>query len=558
MAPLELALGRFTLHPGRQLLVDDVPVAVGPKALIILSALVEANGGLVTKDELIERIWPGGAVEENTLQSHVSGLRRALGEDGRWIATVPGKGYRYAGPPPNLANPVAASETEDASPDDAPPPPPPRRRRLMIGGALLAVATIGAAAAWQSNVFRSARPVEIERYLILPFDNRTGDPQAEAFGDALSDALAGRIAAQAWDSQVLGHGKAFRYKGQSVDQAKLAQELNLTYLIEGSLPPADTGSDATATIIDERTGAQVGMVSAHAAKGERQELAAGLADQVLSTIFRYEKRLIAAGRENDSDIRNLLIRAETAWGEPSLENRSEAIALIEKALGLDPNNVHALALAGATRLRFVDSFAFSDAAERSHLLAEANIELERAARIEPTRAIIQLLLGDLRSAEGNRETARAQYGRVLALDPSNTHALNRLAREDIHAGQVDAALPRLDLARQFNPDDGYLIDGDFAMIRFMQGRHDEALTAIRRCVAVDAGDPWGWVYLAGLLQMTGRTDEARCRRNAAQARARHHDRQAAPGGHEHEPAVSRDAGKALRSAERSGVVVGCC
>src|SRR5882757_1957147 len=98
MAQAELAFGRFRLQAGRQLFFDGQPVSLGAKPLNILTALVTAQGDLVTKDELIDRVWPGMVVEENAIQAHISAIRKLLGEDARLIATVPGRGYRFAGP----------------------------------------------------------------------------------------------------------------------------------------------------------------------------------------------------------------------------------------------------------------------------------------------------------------------------------------------------------------------------------------------------------------------------------------------------------------------------
>lgn len=72
--------GRFELQPqARRLLVDDQPVAVGARAFDLLVALAERAGQLVTKHELLERVWPGLVVEENNLQVQVSTLRKLLG-----------------------------------------------------------------------------------------------------------------------------------------------------------------------------------------------------------------------------------------------------------------------------------------------------------------------------------------------------------------------------------------------------------------------------------------------------------------------------------------------
>jgi predicted ATPase/DNA-binding winged helix-turn-helix (wHTH) protein len=95
------AFGPFVLVPDKQLLLEDGrPVALGRRALEVLTALVECRGQVVSKEQLMSRAWPGLVVEEGNLKANVSALRRVLGEDTtapRYIATVVGRGYRFVG-----------------------------------------------------------------------------------------------------------------------------------------------------------------------------------------------------------------------------------------------------------------------------------------------------------------------------------------------------------------------------------------------------------------------------------------------------------------------------
>jgi DNA-binding winged helix-turn-helix (wHTH) protein len=94
----EISFGRFRLNfARRELRHDDGPVRLGGRALDILCELASAGGAVVSKDELMARVWPGVVVEENNLQVHISALRKALEADNTgesWIVTVPGRGYR--------------------------------------------------------------------------------------------------------------------------------------------------------------------------------------------------------------------------------------------------------------------------------------------------------------------------------------------------------------------------------------------------------------------------------------------------------------------------------
>ena len=93
-----LEFGRFRLFTRqRELRSGDVTVPLGSRAFDVLLILVEAEGELVTKEELLARVWPGAVVEESNIQVQVSALRKALGEDRNLILTVPLRGYRFTG-----------------------------------------------------------------------------------------------------------------------------------------------------------------------------------------------------------------------------------------------------------------------------------------------------------------------------------------------------------------------------------------------------------------------------------------------------------------------------
>lgn len=93
-----LEFGRFrVLLRRRRLLADGVPVELGTRAFDVLLALMEADGALVTKEELLRRVWPGNVVSEGNLKVQMSALRSALGPDRNLIHTEFGRGYRFIG-----------------------------------------------------------------------------------------------------------------------------------------------------------------------------------------------------------------------------------------------------------------------------------------------------------------------------------------------------------------------------------------------------------------------------------------------------------------------------
>ena len=95
-ADATLEFGRFRiLLRRRRLVADGVPIELATRGFDLLLALVEADGSLVTKEELMNRVWPGIVVAEENLKVQISALRKALGEDREFIRTEFGRGYRF-------------------------------------------------------------------------------------------------------------------------------------------------------------------------------------------------------------------------------------------------------------------------------------------------------------------------------------------------------------------------------------------------------------------------------------------------------------------------------
>src|SRR5216683_2773686 len=93
-----IEFGRFSVLPHRrELLAEGRPLELGGRAFDVLMALIEASGAVVSRDTLMERVWPNRIIEENSLQAQISALRRAFGTDRDLIRTVAGRGYQFTG-----------------------------------------------------------------------------------------------------------------------------------------------------------------------------------------------------------------------------------------------------------------------------------------------------------------------------------------------------------------------------------------------------------------------------------------------------------------------------
>ena len=119
-----IKVGRLQVYIStREIKSEGRSVRVGSRAFEILEALLHSNGALVTKDDLIKKVWPETVVEENNLQVHISSLRKLLGDDRDLIKTVPGRGYRFVRPDTLLASEsVPYKDCVDSSYSEMPNP----------------------------------------------------------------------------------------------------------------------------------------------------------------------------------------------------------------------------------------------------------------------------------------------------------------------------------------------------------------------------------------------------------------------------------------------------
>src|SRR6516165_10392086 len=176
-------LGPFRLDTQDGLLLRGrEPVARGRRAIAVLQALVERPGALLSKDALIEAGWPGQSVEESNLTVQIAALRRVLSTTpggGRWIETMPRRGYRFIGPVVTEAEKdvTAAPPQVEGMRDPAPPTPQvDAERGQPLPVALAAAATIHAAEEKGGVAPRLS-------IAVLPFANIGGDLVHEYFVD---------------------------------------------------------------------------------------------------------------------------------------------------------------------------------------------------------------------------------------------------------------------------------------------------------------------------------------------------------------------------------------
>jgi TolB-like protein len=212
MAGQRFAFGPFLFDGVRGLLLrHGSPIAVGNRGLALLRALLEADGNVVTKSELMDAAWPDTTIEESNLTVQIAQLRKFLGVSSNgdeWIVTVPRVGYRF------LGSRRADNRTE--APEQQATPAP----------------------------FGSKPSIAV-----LPFNNISSDPEQEYFAEGLSEDLITDLS-KVPGLMVIARNSSFAYKERPLDVRLIARELGVRYVIEGSVRRAATRVRITAQLID--------------------------------------------------------------------------------------------------------------------------------------------------------------------------------------------------------------------------------------------------------------------------------------------------------------------
>ena len=254
---------------------------------LVLSYLLERAGDVVTRDELREELWPSSVYLDfdHGLNNAIARVRELLCDSAttpRFIETLPRLGYRFIYPVEALAGlagrvtapavaPVAATEAVRAV---AAPPPAQRFARSFSAAAVVAIAmvlglftglwlaqqpteiaadTSVISAPADTTVTPAMRPPSVA---VLPFVNLSSDPENEYVADGLSEELRHKLAGIS-GLKVAAATSSFAFKGTHESPALIAQRLNVTHLLEGSVRPSAKRLRVTAQLIDAASGYQL-------------------------------------------------------------------------------------------------------------------------------------------------------------------------------------------------------------------------------------------------------------------------------------------------------------
>ena len=470
-------------------------VQIEPQVFDLLVHLVRHHDRIVSKNELIEIVWGGRNVSESTLNSRLGAARRAIGDNGEdqlLIRTHHKRGFRFVG---QIDNADVRADAHIAIP----------AQRLTAAGDLTPAQDDGDAST--PELAMPDRP----SIAVLPFRNMSGDPEQEYFADGLTEDLTTGLSRQRWFF-VIARNSSFAYKGQTIDVRRVATELGVRYVLEGSVRKAAGRVRVTALLIDASNGVQLW--------GDRydrelanifdlqDEITNRVIDSVGSKIIVAEAARVRRKPPQSIEAWDLVMQALPHMWRMSTDEQRVAQALLHDAVALDPEYAHAHALLGWI---YVNMFNLDSRTPIGEFTDKALEKGEMAVSLDDQDHWGHLVLGLGHARRRRPDSAVTHLSKCVDLNPSFALGHAGLGYAFACGGKPERGLQSLEQAQRLSPRDPFL--AMYApVVRYMAlfalGQYDETVAVCRSIATRYPNHAGAWRLMTVSLGLLDRLDEA--------------------------------------------------
>jgi adenylate cyclase len=478
-----------------------------PKAFDVLRLLVEHAGRLTTKDELVEAVWPDVIVNEDALAQCIHDIRKVLGDDGdRFIKTVPRRGYMFVADVERVAGTVPSEDGTLSTPSRSRS----LTRVLVVLGALLA---LGSAILWLAYYGSPTRPRSGLAVAVLPFST-TGNDQAY-LGEGLAEDVAAAVA-RFGDLTVIARNSSFRYGAEAEDLGQVGRDLDVDYVLRGSVRRTGDRLRVTAQLVDTRNLATLWMEQYDRPYVEMpsipDEVAGRVAAQLVGHARETAAKRLRSHDANSLEAYELVLRGRKSYRTFTKAGALEARELAGRAVVLDPDFALAWDLMARTLLQFYLQ-PYDENWRLRPVLVEARAAAYQAVALEPAFSTAHATLGTmlmwLREYDASLEALR----KAVSLNPNDTVAFAMYAEALSYSGEQEAAIAAWDRAAELDPFTPPLNFALKARSYTFLGEPENALALARSCASVAPNLQPCFVQLAIAAKEARQDAEARSAAN---------------------------------------------
>jgi TolB-like protein/class 3 adenylate cyclase len=348
--------------------------------------------------------------------------------------------------------------------------------------------------------------------VVLPFANIGGDPEQNYFVDGVTESLTTDLS-RIRGSFVIGRQTAFTYKGKAIDLKQIGRELNVRYVLEGSVQRGGDRMRVNAQLVDTESGNHLWAERFDKSVADlfemQDEIVTRLARQLDAALIAAEARRAERAPHPDSTDRYFQGMAWINKGF-SAGNFMQAQSFFERALKADRDNADALAWSAFVDGQLVVSVTLS-ATEKAERFASAEAAATKALLLAPDHAWARVALSYVLGFTNRIEQAIAECERALTLDPNLAMAHAVIGMHKLHLDRGEETEAHVLEAIRLSPRDP-MVFGYWAINGFAKdslGRSDEAVTWLRRAIQANGSYETAYFNLAAALSHLGRVEEAR-------------------------------------------------
>lgn len=489
----------------RELRQQGRRIKLQEKPFETLALLLEHTGEIVSRDQLRERLWPADTFVQfdDNLNSAIKRVREALGdsaESPRYVETVPRRGYRFVPP----VERVPATSEAVAS------PPSFRRRSGRLAIASVLAAAVLLVAIVSLGPIRGGKTAFGRTMLgVLPFRNLSGDPTQEYISDGMTELLIAHIGRLNPKSLgVIDRSSVMRYKAAQPDVRKIAADLEVAYVLEGSVR-SDAGRIViTAQLVEARGRTHIWSETYDRPAADlfaiQRDVARGVAEALAIRLLPAQEPSLARASTLNTEAYDVYLKGLQEWHRGTKESFQAAVAAFERATALDPS--FALAYAGAARawLSLAD-YRFVPAEEGQH---KARRQVDIALALDPTIPQSTELSAELlNKADPNAAGADEAYRRALELNPSDAYAQRTYAMYLLGRNRNQEAIDHIVEAARLDPlSPATLTYAAYAL--FQTGSPARSQGYVKRALAFDPNFPFALYVQGHLYEAAGRLADA--------------------------------------------------
>jgi len=346
--------------------------------------------------------------------------------------------------------------------------------------------------------------------VVLPFANLSGDLKQDYFVDGVTESLTTDLS-RISGSFVIGRHTAFTYKSKAVDLKQIGRDLNVRYVLEGSVQRGGKRLRVNVQLIDTETGNHLWAERFDKPMADlfdmQDEIVSRLASTLNAQLIAAEAR--RAEHSLHPDALDLYFQGMARWNKRwTPAHMTQARSFFERALELDPDNVEALVGIAAVDAASATLFLADDADER---LAAAETALIKALSLAPQHALAHMFLGIVQLASNRADQGIAECEHALALNRNLADAHGSIGAAKLFVGRATETEAHIQEALRLSPrDEGVHRWMSYVGLAKLHLEADaEAVEWLRRCLKANPNYPLAHFELAAALALLGRLDEAR-------------------------------------------------